>query len=120
MIALILVIQSLIFGFLYRSYRCCLYNGYPSQDWEECPLLPLCLVLRCHWIHRVHHHRIRPWGMENPILWSRSLDAHVDRCPRHCRPNLPYEGPADRKGRTRGPDEDCGCGAGVHLPVHIL
>lgn len=108
------------FSLFHRSICCCLYICCPSQDGEECPLLPLCLVLCCHRFHRVHHHCFRPWGMENPVLRPRSLDADIDCCPGYRWPGLPHKGPTDREGWTCGPDEDCGCGTGFHLSVYFL
>ena len=108
------------FWFVLRSCWGRFYLRCPSQDREERPLLPLCLVLRCHRFHWVHHHCIRPWGMEDPVLWPRSLVADADCCPGYRWPELPHEGPADRESRTRGLGEDCRRGAGIPLPVHFL
>lgn len=103
-----------------RSHRGSLHDCRPSQDRQRRPLLPLRLVLRRHRLRRVRHHRIRPRGVEAAALRPRSLDADADRRSGHRRPDLPHQGPADREGRTRGPDEDRGRAAGLHLPVHIL
>lgn len=103
-----------------RSHRGRMYDCRPSQDRQGRPLLPLRLVLRRHRLCRVRHHRIRPWGVEAAALRPRSLDADADCRSGHRRPDLPHQSPADREGRTRGPDEDRGRAAGVHLPVHIL
>lgn len=97
-----------------------MHDRHPSQDREGRPLLPLRLVLRRHRLRRVRHHGIRPRGVEAATLWPRSLDVDADRRSGHRRPDLPHQSPADREGRTRGPDENCGRAAGIHLPVHIL
>ena len=103
-----------------RGRRGGVHHGGAAQNGQECPLLPLGVVLRRHRPGRVPHRAHGAGAVGTAAVRPRPLDPHADRRAGHRRPELPHQGPADREGGPRGPHAHGGRAAGIRLPVHLL